>query len=281
MARHGLLQRAADGSTIVGVGQAHRGEVRQPVGQQRLPAIGEFLHVAFLERGARVQQPLQVAGDGFLVLLQRDGLEDRPGARLLGGVVEQFFQQAGFESLHWSIHSGSASVRAAAVHQRQGRSWPCPAIRLRWRTRRHRSDTASHGVVRDVLGCTPLRDGLATNSAFRLLLLVSPLDGAEAQLNNFLGHAFLVHRGGDAVDQHVQQLDRVVIDRVAVLVGAHELELRLREGGAVGGGLGEGRGGEVDRLGDFDRGQVHAGCGPARTTGFRSSPCACRRATRP
>ncbi|KAG1458692.1 hypothetical protein G6F57_014653 [Rhizopus arrhizus] len=95
MARHGLLQRAADGSTIVGVGQAHRGEVRQPVGQQRLPAIGEFLHVAFLERGARVQQPLQVAGDGFLVLLQRDGLEDRPGARLLGGVVEQFGIRAG------------------------------------------------------------------------------------------------------------------------------------------------------------------------------------------
>src|SRR5690606_25345563 len=127
--------------------------------------------------------------------------------------------------------------------------------------------TPSGRVVGNVLDGAPLSDGLAAHPAFRLLLVVGPADGAEAQLHHLLRHSVLVDRGGDPMDQHVQQFDRVVVERIAILVGAHELDAGFGEGGAVGASLVEGGGRQVDRLDDFDGRQVHARRGLATGRG--------------
>src|SRR5690606_41896150 len=86
------------------------------------------------------------------------------------------------------------------------------------------NDTSGTRVGRLVVGVAPLGNGFATGTATLLLLGIGPLDGAEAQLDVLRRHAVVSHRGGDAVDQHVEQLDRVVVDRVAVLVCTHDFD---------------------------------------------------------
>src|SRR5450830_1585829 len=119
------------------------------------------------------------------------------------------------------------------------------AATARGKRRRLLSDDA---VGRQV----PAARGVAARAAGDLLLRVAPFDLREFQCHRFGHDVAFVHGRRDGADQHVLDLDFVVLDALAHCIGAHEFELRLGDGAAGGACLQQDRRGQVGQLVQHD-----------------------------